>query len=181
MMCYFIGVYVANVTYGAAPEYCANGPASRPTHYSIMFPMLALFLNAGLSLSFDFAMVKRIQIQVRANELIHDDLGDYLKIPVRATTFSALCFVPLALFGIVVKMQDSGAGTKIGAYMGQINAIGFLVLRAPLTLMITFNSIKTTKARAHKLALRDKRLQRALKYAYKSRSQQQNLTVETIS
>ena len=180
ILSYFIGVYIAGVTYGAAPEYCANGPAARPIHFSVIFPLVAMFLNVGLSLSFDFLMVRRIRSQVRANELIQNS-NDYLKIPIRATTFSALCFLPLILFGIVAKMQGSGTGTEIGAYLGQITGITLTVLRAPLTLMITFNSIKTSRARARTLALRDKRLKRALKCAYKSRSQHQEITIETIS
>ncbi len=182
VLAYFMGTYLTGTTYTASPEYCALGNSPRPYHFSIMVPLYLLFINVALSLSFDFAMVRAIRRRVGANELIQDNMGEYLKIPVRATTFSALCFMPLALFGIALKIQENDVGIEIGAYLAQTTAIITTVVRAPLTLLITFKSIRTSRAREQSRALRDKRLKKEMRHAYKARkSDQQETSIQTIS
>ncbi len=176
---YFISVYLSGVAYGASPEFCAMGPNPRPLHVSGLLPLATLVFYVALSLSFDFAIMYAIRRRVGANELIRTHQGDYLKIPVRATTFSALCFAPLALFGLAQKLHETEASIEVGAYLAQTTALVATTFRAPLTLMLTFNSMRSVVAKERRLALREKRLRKELKYAFKAK-RQSNQSIYTI-
>lgn len=88
-----------------------------------------------------------------------------MKVPVRATTFSALCLIPLIILGMTHKLFHTSP--TISAYMAMTTAVLVTVLRAPLTFLLTFKSIKSMEDRLRQQA-RNKRLLRELTHSYRA-------------
>jgi len=75
---------------------------------------------------------------------------DYLRVPLRATTFSTFCLLPLLVFGVFKALLVQ---PQTAAYVMMSMATVYSSVRAPATIALTFKGEKKRRSRGKRVVL----------------------------
>ena len=98
------------------------------------------------------------------------ETNEYLKIPVRATIFSALGMFPMIIFSELLHRLIDEDDLAISAYFHLTTASLMCAFRAPMAYFVTFKTMKTDALKLQKQRLRNERLNKEMKNAFRTRS-----------
>jgi len=158
-MSYFPLAHAFGVPFGLSSEFCAVSAIAelewrrQPFTY---LPLLAVVLLTSLTVCVDLSLVRFLKekvkgtindgtrhalllsfwLQMRQSEVCGQAKErDYLRVPLRATTFSTVCLIPLVVFGVGKAMLGQ---PHVAVYVMMTISTLYTSVRAPATVALTF-------------------------------------------
>ncbi len=167
-------IFLYDIPLGVSSEICLHGPGPRRPPAALYFylPLPFVVSLTAFAVSLDLRLLCLLRSQVARSQLT----SRYLRVPMRATAFSALSLIPL----IFVASGRAIGDPLVAAYTMMGVGVVLTAGRAPTAVAMTFQRFEALQE-ASRRNERDRRLQFELKNAYRGRLSRSEEVTTTIS